>query len=324
MGGMRVLVTGVGGVLGTRVASLLAADRRVEALAGIDLYVPKRRVPSLVFTEVDPRDRRRLLPVVERFEPTAIVHLGIYEPDARSTPRLAHERTSANTLAVLGAAAELGSLERIVVRSGIEVYGRARGSPSVPDETVPPRPTTPFGRSLLEVERLTSAAAEAAEVPAAVLRLAPVVGPRVPSPLARYLRLPVVPVSALADPAFSVLHVDDAARAIVAALIRGVDDTVNVVAPGAVTIWQAARLGRRLPIPLLGPEWRLVRRIADLAATPMPDHVTEVIHRGRTADGSRASDVLGITLERSTREAVEAVQQGDPVPLRVVEDEAAA
>ena len=320
---MRVLVTGVGGVLGTRVAMLLAADRRVDALAGTDIYTPRRRIPSMQFTEVDPRDRRRLLPAVRGFEPTAIVHLGIYEPDARSTPRLAHERTSANTLAVLGAAAEIGTLDRIVVRSGIEVYGRSRGAPSVPDESVPPHPTTPFGRSLLEVERLTSAAAVAAGVPAAVLRLAPVVGPKVPSPLARYLRLPVVPVSALADPAFSVIHVDDAANAVVAALFRSVDETVNVVAPGAVTVWQAARLGGRVPIPLFGPEWRLVRRVADLAGAPLPDHVTEVIHRGRTADGGRMAEALGIDLAFTTRETVEAAQDGDPVPLRVIEGEAA-
>ncbi|MHB8465083.1 MAG: NAD-dependent epimerase/dehydratase family protein [Acidimicrobiales bacterium] len=321
---MRVLVTGVGGVLGTRVAMLLAADRRVDALAGTDLYVPRRPVPSMTFTEVDPRDRRRLIPAVEAFEPTAIVHLGIYEPDARSTPRLAHERTSANTLAVLGVAAELGTVDRIVVRSGLEVYGRSRGSASVPDETVPPHPTTTFGRSLLEVDRLASAAAEAAGVPAAVVRLAPVVGPHVPSPLARYLRLPIVPVSALSDPAFSVLHVEDAARAVVAALFRAVDDTVNVVAPGAVTVWQAARLGGRVPVPLLGPEWRLVRRLADLAGAPLPDHVTEVIHRGRTADGGRAESVLGVELERTTRQAVEAVQHGEPVPLRLVEEDEAA
>lgn len=320
---MRVLITGAGSELGLRVAQLLEADRRVEALAGLDVFVPRRRVRSLQFTEVEPRDRRRTLAPVRAFEPTAIVHLGVYEPDARSSPRVARERTSANTLSVLGAAADLGSLDRIVVRSGIEVYGRSRGSISVPDESVPPHPTTPFARSLLEVERLASAAGEAAEVPVAVLRLAPVLGPKVPTPLARYLRLPVVPVSALADPSFTVLHVEDAAQAVVAALMRAVGDTVNVVAPGAVTVWQAARLGGRLPVPLLGPEWRLVGRIADLAGAPLPDHLLEVLHRGRAADGGRAAAVLGVAPSRPARECVRAVQQGEVAPLRLVDGEAA-
>jgi UDP-glucose 4-epimerase len=320
---LRVLITGAGSHVGTRVAQLLEGDRRVEALAGMDVFVPRRRVRALEFTEVDPRDRRRTLAPVRAFEPTAIVHLGVYEPDARSSPRVARERTSANTLTVLGAAAELGSLDRIVVRSGIEVYGRARGSVSVPDESVPPHPTTPFARSLLEVERLAAAAGQAAEVPVAVLRMAPVLGPRVPSPLARYLRLPIVPVSGLADPAFTTLHAEDAARAVVAALLRGVDDTVNVVGPGAVTVWQAARVGGRMPVPLLGPEWRLVRRLAELAGAPLPDHVLELLHRGRAADGGRASGVLGMAPARTARQTVEAVQRGELSPLRLVDGVAA-
>jgi UDP-glucose 4-epimerase len=320
---VRVLITGVGGELGTRVALALSADRRVKALAGLDLTPPRLRLPSLAFTEVEPRDRRRVLAAVRAFAPTAIVHLGVYEPDAWSSPRIAGERTSANTLTVLGAAADLGSLDRIVVRSGIEVYGRARRAPSMPDESVPPNPTTAFARSLLEVERLAADAGEAGGVPVAVLRVAPIVGPRVASPTARYLRLPIVPVSALADPTFSVLHVDDAAAAMLAALWQSADDTVNVVGPGAVSVWQASRLGGRIPIPLIGPEWRLVRPIAEMAGAPLPNHVLELIHRGRTADGARAPRVLGIAPARSTRDAVTELQLGVGAELDVVEGAAA-
>jgi UDP-glucose 4-epimerase len=310
---VRVLVTGVGAELGTRVASLLAADRRVSAVAGLDLTPPARQVPGLQFTEVEPRDRRRVLAAVRNFEPTAIVHLGVYEPDAWSSPRIARERTSANTLTVLGAAAELGSVDRIVVRSGIEVYGRARLAASMPDESVPPYPTTAFARSLLEVERLAASAGSSAGAPVAVLRLAPVIGPGVASPTARYLQLPVVPISALADPSFSLLHVEDAARAFVGALRRSVDETVNVVGAGALTVWQAARLGGRLPVPLVGPEWRFVRPLAQLAGAPLPEHLLELIHRGRTADGGRAGAALGVKLAYSTREAVAELHRG-PAP----------
>ena len=320
---MRVLVTGVSGELGTRIAAALSTDRRVRALAGLDLAPPGRAVRSLQFTEVEPRDRRRVLAAVRAFEPTAIVHLGVYEPEAWSSPRIAQERTSANTLTVLGAAAELGSLDRIVVRSGIEVYGRARRAASMPDESVPPNPTTAFARSLLEVERLAAAAGEAAGVPVSVLRLAPVVGARVASPTSRYLRLPIVPVSALADPTFSVLHVDDAARAILAALWRSLDDTVNVVGSGAVSVWQASRLGGRVPVPLVGPEWRLVRPIAQLAGAPLPEHLLELIHRGRTADGGRAASLLGVSPARSTRLAVTQLQRGGEATGDVAEGAAA-
>jgi UDP-glucose 4-epimerase len=156
-------------------------------------------------------------------------------------------------------------------------------------------------------------------VPAVRLRFAPLVGQRFPSPLARYLRLPVVAFSGLADPAFSVLEVNDAADAVVAALHRKPDGPLNVVGAGAVTVSQAARIGRRFPLPLAGPEWVLVRRAASLARVSLPDHVLELIHRGRTASGARAVEVLGIEPQR-TPDVIRAVYGWTPpAPLRMVE-----
>ncbi len=55
--------------------------------------------------------------------------------------------------------------------------------------------------------------------------------------------------------------------------------------------------------PILGPELRLIRPIAELLGSPVPPHVLELLHRGRTADGTLASDVLGVH-SRSTVEVV--------------------
>ena len=310
---MRVLVTGMGGELGTRVAMLLEAERTVEAVAGIDMDPPRRRLHSTDFFRIEPRDRRRTVEAVRAFAPNAVVHLGVYEPDARSAPRAAAEQTSAAAVAVLGAAAELDSIEAIVVRSGIEVYGRRRGSVTVPDEDVAPDPGSAFGHSLLQVEAVAASAGERADVPVTVLRLAPVVGPHFPSPLGRYLRLPVVPVSVLSDPTFSVLHQEDAARAIVHALLHRRPGAFNIVGAGAVTALQATRLGNRIPVPLVGPGWLLARRLADLAGSPLPGHVRELLTRGRTADGSRARDVLGFEPAFSTPEVVRDLYEWAPV-----------
>jgi UDP-glucose 4-epimerase len=321
---MRVLMTGMGGELGTRVALLLEGERRVEELVGMDFDPPRRRLRRAAFHRVDPRDRRRVVRVVEDVRPTAVLHLGIDEPYARSRPRTAAERTSAGTLAVLGAAAETGALQRVVVRSGVEVYGRRRGCVTVPDESVPPDPTSPFGHSLLEVEAVADSAARTAGASVASLRFAPVVGPHLPSPLGRYLRLPVVPLSALADPPFSLLHQEDAAVAVVAALLADGAGPLNVVGPGAVTPMQAVRLGRRVPFPLAGPGWGPARWAAEVSGAPVPDHVLELLRRGRTADGGRVEEVLGVGPRRTTAEVVEALHEWAPVtPLRAVRDVAA-
>jgi nucleoside-diphosphate-sugar epimerase len=79
------------------------------------------------------------------------------------------------------------------------------------------------------------------DVPVTALRMAPVCGARVPSPIGRLLRLPAITVPALADPPFALLHPGDAARAVVAALRTGWDGPLNVAGPGAASPWQAAR-----------------------------------------------------------------------------------
>lgn len=321
---MRVVITGMGGELGTRVAQLLEARPDVDEIIGIDLDPPRRRLARASFHRIDPRDHRRLVEVVTAAEPTHLLHLGAFEPHARISPAQARTATEANAVAVLGAAAECRSLERIVVRSGIEVYGRRRGGPTRPDESVPPQPTTPFGRSLLQVEGLAAAAGEAAKVPVTALRFAPLVGPHFPSPLGRYLRLPAVPVSALGDRPFVLLHQEDAAVAIVAAFDRGADGPVNIVAPGAITASQAARLGNRIPIPVLGPGWLAARLAGELLGSPLPPHVIELLIRGRVADGHHAERSLGIAPTRATPDVVRELYDWASVVYLATDQAAAA
>jgi UDP-glucose 4-epimerase len=116
----------------------------------------------------------------------------------------------------------------------------------------------------------------------------------VPSPVGRLLRLPIVPVPAFADPPFSLLHPDDSAEAMVAAIERRYDGPLNVVGPGAATPWQAVRLGGRLPLPVAGPFWDATSRIVELAGAAIAPHVIEQLRHGRVGAGGRAVDELGL------------------------------
>lgn len=301
---MRVFVTGMGGALGTRVAQLLEARPEVEEIAGCDFVPPRRRLRRAAFTRVDPRDRDRLVNAVTEFAPDAVAHVGVYEPDARFGSREAAAATELCTVNALGAAARAGRLERIAVRSGLEIYGRGAGHPLLPDEDAPLAPTTPYGRSLLEVESVAAALGRRHPVAVAALRFAVVAGSHVPSPLGRLLRLPAVPVPALGDPPFSLLHQDDAANAMVEALMRGYEGPLNVVGPGATSPWQAVRLGGRVPVPVFGPGWAAACRIAELAGAPVAPHVGEVLRHGRVGDGSRAEAALDLGFVRPTQEVL--------------------
>src|SRR5260221_2812582 len=284
----RVLVTGMGGELGTRVAQLIEARDWASDVVGVDFVPPRRRLRRATFRRIDPRDRDRLTAFVEEFAPQVIAHFGVYEPASRMTPASAKERTDACTAATLNAAARTGALEYVVVRSGLEVYGPPTGRVSVPDEDAVPAPTTAYGRSLLAVEAAAKGVALRCGVPVGALRYAPVLGSHVPSPLGRLLRLPVVPVSAVSDPPFSLLHPDDAARSMVAAIERRLDGPCNVVGSGAATPSQAARLGGRIPSPVPPGLWGPVAPVSEVACAPLPPHVVDLIRHGCTVDARRA------------------------------------
>lgn len=319
----RVLVSGMGGELGVRVANLLAVLPDVEAVRGIDIDPPRRRIEADVeFVRVDPRDARKVVPVVQELDPTVVVHLGVYEPNARTGPRLAGQLNERGTLHTLGAAAECPSLQRIVVRSGIEVYGRRRGQATRPDESVPLDPTSSFGRQLARVEELALETGQAAGAVVTALRFAPITGAAMASPVGRYLRLPVVAFGGLADAPFCLLHQNDAADAIVAAIDHGPDAPVNVVGDGATTPAQAARVGGRLALPILGPQWLVAGLGSELLGAPLPDHVRELLTRGRVADGSAAESLLGVHPAWSTTDVVRDLY--DWAPVTYVRPEVAA
>jgi UDP-glucose 4-epimerase len=290
---MRVFITGMGGEIGTRVARLIEADARVTAVAGVDLEPPRRMLRRADFHFLDPTDAAALAAAVAEVKPNVVVHLGIYEPHSRSTPQEAEQRTLAGTEVLLGVLRKQGGVEHLVVRSGIEIYGRGPEADELPDEASPVDPTTHFGRILAGVEAMVSDAAAEFDATALRLRCAPISGAHMPSPIARYLRMPLVPVPLPPGKPFSLIHVDDVARGMAEGALRGIDDTLNLVGEGSINVYQALRVGGRLPLPVLGPVLRLTRVITELAGSPLPDHTLELLTRGRMAVTRRGVAVLG-------------------------------
>ena len=305
MAGRRVFVSGTGGELGTLVASLLEDEPWVGSLAGIDADPPRRRLQRTTFHRIHPDEHDRIVETITKFNPHVLVHIGVWEPDARAAPALATALTDSAATSIIGAAAECRALESVVIRSGIEIYGRYKGALTRPAEDAPLRPTSEWGRTVAEIERVAASVGDRIGVAVGAVRLAPILGPHVPSPLGRLLRLPAVPYSALNNPPFAVIEHRDAARAIVAAARERLAEPVNVVGSGAVTVLHAARRGRRLPLPILGPQWSLTRRLSHVLGAPIPDHVAELLTRGRLADNSRMAELLGITPQTTTAEVIE-------------------
>jgi len=313
----------MGGELGSRVASLLENEPWVGSIEGIDADPPRRRLRRTVFHRIVPGQHDRTVKVVTDFNPHVVVHIAVWEPHARAATAAARSLTDDAATSILGAAAECRALESIIVRSGIEIYGRERGSVTRPSEQVPANPTSEYGHMVQKIEDTADAIGKRIGVSVGTLRLASVLGPHVPSALGRLLRMPAVPFSALADPPFAVIHQHDAAEAFVAAARARIDEPLNIVAPGAITTLQAIRRGRRLAVPLFGPGWTAARGLTYLAGAPLPDHVQEMLHRGRLADNARARELLGFAPRTTTSDVIEQLYRWPTVVHTPAEQEVA-
>ena len=303
----RVLVTGMGGQLGSLVAAELEKEPWVGSIVGIDADPPRRRLHRSEFHLIEPNDAARTRAVIEALDPHVLIHLAVWEPDARVNPALAERHTREAAHSIFSAARECPSLQHVVLRSGVEVYGRGGHRPDVPNEETPTAPTSQYGRMLVQVERSAGDAFATTMADVTALRLAPVIGPHIPSPLGRLLRLPFVPFNVLRPPMFTVLHEADAARAFVLAAQRTIGQPINVVADGEISGFAAVRRSRHIPLPLFGPEWTITRRVAHLFGAPVPEHVMEVLHHGRRATSDRCESLLDWNPEIATNDVIDSL-----------------
>jgi hypothetical protein len=88
---------------------------------------------------------------------------------------------------------------------------------------------------------------------------------------------------------------------------------VNLVGPGAVTASGAARTGGRLPVPVVGPGWRVARLLTEIVGAPVPEHIEELLVKGRTADGTSAASLIGIAPRHRTPAVIERLYEWSEV-----------
>lgn len=304
---MRIAIVGMGGDIGTGVALRFDKDRETSML-GIDMEPPRRRIRRAIFHRVDPTDVEERTRLLVDFDPEVIIHAGIYEPHSRSNPRDAEIRTRAATRSVFRGALDCPSLRQIVMRSSTDVYGRSDGGV---------RPALQLGADLVPHSRfgrmMADAEGQAADfneqrpdVAVTALRFAPIVGPYIPSPLGRYLRLPVVPTGPLFfEGKLQLVHIDDVHDAFAAAVRAGVGGAFNIAGEGTIRGSEAARIGRRPFVPTWGPGWFVARAATAILGAPLPEHSIESLTRGQSVSTESAEREIDFVASRSTRDCIE-------------------
>lgn len=242
-----VVVTGVSGFLGQRLLPLLDASPAVARVVGLDVQDPARRARKLTFHRADVvnADLDALLRGAD-----LVVHLAAIVGPILDEALMTRVNCD-GTQRVLDAAARTG-IRRVVRPSSAAVYGAWPNNPVPLTEDAPLRPNPGFLPALLDAEcerRLTDWERAGEARVATRLRIAPIVGPGASSLFAAIAtgRPPVVLRHAAAP--VQVVHVDDAASALLLAVERELRGAYNVSADGWLGADEAAALHPRRHLP---------------------------------------------------------------------------
>jgi UDP-glucose 4-epimerase len=311
----RVLITGVSSPVGAEVARRLAPQ--VPFLFGCDVADPASALEEMDFVHADTR-QAAIGKLVRQLRIDTVVHLAVLV-DTPHDQRSIHETNVIGTMNVLvGCAGSASSVRRLVVKSSQAVYGACPSDPSVFSEDLPAteRPASATTADLLEMEQLVSEFAlrnDSCRV--SVMRM----GFRVSegTTLARYLSLPVVPTFAGFDPRLQLLHEDDAAEAIVRAVIGPHPGVFNVAGDGVVLLSQAIAIMGGRPAPILPPYGRWMSRLAlrALARVDVQAHLADVIAFGSVMDCTKLAAEFGWSPAYSSRAVIDGLARGKEVEV---------
>ena len=333
-----VLVTGVSGYLGSRVAGRLSADPTVERIIGVDTIPPTRADLELLgrseFVRADIRSPL-IAKVIKQAEVDVVVHAAITaNPQSAGGRAPMKELNVIGTMQLLAACQKSATVRRFVLKSTTAVYGTSPRDPAVFTEEMPAKalPRAGYAKDAVEVESYVRGfGRRRPDITVTVLRFANFVGPQVDTTLTRYFALPIVPTSFGRDPRLQVLHEADAVEVTRRASITDIPGVFNVAGGGAILLSQAIRRAGRIGIPLVGRQAvslvsSAIRRagLADVT----PDQL-QFLYFGRVVDITKLQEEFGYRPAFTTEQAFDAfvTQAGiQPVisPTRVRKVEQAA
>ncbi len=311
--GLVVGITGATGDLGRLLLPRLAEDPRVERVIALDVAAPTP-MKKVEFRRVDltrPGTDNELKAALADTGVEALYHLAFISSRVRSAA-FAHELEVIGSMHVLAAAGALG-LQRLIFPSLTALYGARASSPALITEAtgLAGCPGSRFVNDKVEVEhQLQAFRAAHPLMQVLVLRFAPIVGPTSDNPITRWLRTRVVPTLMGFDPLWQVLHEEDAADALHAALFTKASGAFNVAADGVLPLSAVVKLSGGQSVPL--PKTMLVSAMRALEAVGAPTALPplmDYLHYSWVADGSRAARDLQFLPKWPARDAIAAVRR---------------
>jgi UDP-glucose 4-epimerase len=243
-----VLVTGARGFLGPRVvAELLAAGYTVVEYNRETVPAPGRTGHTVEQGELD--DIPRLLRVLREHRVACIAHLAAQShPDVSLVAPWA--TMAGNVLGSTGVleAARAAEVKRVVLIGSESAYGETDKVAAL-TEDMPFRPTTPYGVSKAAVDLLGHVYRSRYALDVIVLRIGQIYGPgqRLPEDIHDLIRLGLdtgaIVCEAGGDQELELIHVDDAARAVLRSITVGEHaSTAYNISAGQTTLGMLAEV----------------------------------------------------------------------------------
>jgi len=304
-----VAVTGAFGFLGRRLLARLEAEPSVERILALDLKPPPGVLRKTAFARVDlssPRSDAQIATALDEARIDTLVHLALFFNPIQNAA-YAHEVEVIGTLQLL-ATADAARIANLVVCGTTAVYGAHPDNPNYLREDAPLRPPahSRYMSDKLEIERQVAAYAKAhPRTSVAVLRLGSMLGPTVKNPATRLLGRAVVPVVLGRDPLMQFLHEEDAVEALFRAVASKASGIYNIVPPGVLPLSSVVQLLGRTQLPLPGPIAQA--SLAGLWSTfgiGTPPSWLDYLCYLWVADGTKATEELGLRYQFTTRETV--------------------
>jgi UDP-glucose 4-epimerase len=285
-----ILVTGICGNLGRRVARLLHRERRV---IGLDRRKFVGKPKDIEHYAIDVR-RRRVEDIFREVQIGAVVHLGVmHNPRGNSEE---HHTWNVGGLSRLLEYANRYRVPKFVLLSSANVYGPRPDNAQFLSEDAPLLAGGAFSgmRDLVELDMLVQSFFwKYPQIETVILRPTHILGTVHNAP-SNYLRLKVAPTLMGFDPMLQTVHQDDVVRAIQLSLRPGIRGIFNMAGPQALRLSSILkRLARpHFPVPYSVARFGM-SRLWSLRMTSFPAPELDFVRYVCMVDDKRAASVLG-------------------------------
>lgn len=309
MAGRVVLVTGVSRDLGRKFARAAAEHPAVERVIGVDVVPPRGDVGGMSFVRADIRNPV-IAKVIAKEDVDTVVHMSVISTPGPSGGRSTMKELNViGTMQLLAACQKAASVRQLVVKSTTTVYGASSRDPAMFTEDMEPRrlPKGGYAKDVAEVEGYVRGFARRRPgVTVTLLRCANVIGPQVDSPIATYLRMPVIPTVLGFDPRLQFLHERDLLGVLGHAVAAERPGTFNVAGDGVLTLSQIVRRLQRPTLPMPGfAVGGLGNALRSMRLSDFSPELRALLTFGRLVDTSRMHRELGFEPRFSTPAALD-------------------